>query len=126
MREKPGGSTDQDKIKINDLTIPCTVGTEDFEREMKQKLIVSLEIVTDATTAGMTDDLGDTIDYSKLSDDIYEMVAQEKFYLIEAAAQQIARLALSFEGAREVTVFVQKPSALPLARSAEVEITRSA
>ena len=126
MREKPNGSTDQDKIKINDLTIPCTVGTEDFEREMKQKLIVSLEIVTDATTAGMTDDLGDTIDYSKLSDDIYEMVAQEKPYLIEAAAQQIARLALSFEGAREVTVFVQKPSALPLARSAEVEITRSA
>ncbi|MBS3812371.1 dihydroneopterin aldolase [Candidatus Bipolaricaulota bacterium] len=126
MREKPNGSTDQDKIKINDLTIPCTVGTEDFEREMKQKLIVSLEIVTDATTAGITDDLGDTIDYSKLSDDIYEMVAQEKPYLIEAAAQQIARLALSFEGAREVTVFVQKPSALPLARSAEVEITRSA
>ncbi len=126
MRDNQNGGDGRDKIRINDLAIPCIVGTEDFEREIRQKIIVNLEIITDSRRAGKTDDLNDTIDYSKLSEDIYSLVTEEEAYLIEVLAQEIADLTLGFDGAREVTVSVQKPAALPLARSAEVEITRDA
>lgn len=114
----------KDKIRINELSVPCTVGTEDFERERKQNLIIDLEITTDLTDAGRTDNLPSTLDYSKLTEEIYRTISREKPFLIERAAQLAADICLSYETVEKATVSIKKPSALPLASSAEVQISR--
>lgn len=120
-----GFSEDEmDRIKINDLSVGAIIGTEDYERESRQELILTLTIYTDLERAGNTDDLKYTLDYSELESRIREMVRSSSFRLVEALAGEVARMALEMEGAEKVRVSVKKPAALNMAGSAEVEITR--
>lgn len=113
-----------DKIKINDLSIPCIIGTEPHEREDKQKIIFNLTLFVNLQEAGKTDDLSKTVDYSKLSQEIYEMVTRTNFHLIETLAHRIANMVLKHDHVKKVIVSLKKPSALPLANSTEVQIAR--
>lgn len=113
-----------DRIKINDLSVRAIIGTEDYEREARQELLLNLTLFTDVKKAGKTDELQYTIDYSRLKENIVEMVDQSNFQLIEALAEEIARIALRCERVEKVKVSVSKPGALNLAGSAEVQITR--
>jgi len=113
-----------DKIKINDLSIRPIIGTKDYEREAEQEVIVNLTLFTDLLEAGSTDDLENTVDYSELKHEIYDMSSESEFKLIESLAEEIASISLDKEGVTRVRVSVQKPSALRFTRSAEVEIVR--
>lgn len=113
-----------DKIKINDLSIPCIIGTEPHEREDKQKIIFNLTLFVNLQEAGKTDDLSKTVDYSKLSQEIYEMVTRTNFHLIETLAYRVADMVLKHDHVKKVIVSLKKPSALPLANSTEVQIAR--
>ncbi|MCF7890378.1 dihydroneopterin aldolase [Candidatus Bipolaricaulota bacterium] len=113
-----------DKIRINDLSVRTIIGTEDYERESEQEIIVNVTLFTDVSEAGGTDELQNTVDYSKVKNEIYEVAAGSEFKLIEALAEEIARVALTEDGVVRTKVSVQKPSALRFTRSAEVEIIR--
>lgn len=113
-----------DKIKINDLSIRTIIGTEEYERETRQEVVVNVTLFTDVTEAGKTDELKKTIDYSKLKKEIYKMAVDSEFQLIESLAEEIARIALAYNGVDRTKVSVQKPSALRFTSSAEVEIIR--
>ncbi|MBS3735689.1 MAG: dihydroneopterin aldolase [Candidatus Bipolaricaulota bacterium] len=113
-----------DRIKINDLSIRTIIGTEDYERESKQEVIVNVTLFTDVSVAGSADELERTVDYSKVKNEIYEMAVNSEFKLIESLAEEIARIALAEDGVARTKVSVQKPSALRFTRSAEVEIVR--
>lgn len=115
---------EQDRIKINDLSVRAIIGTEDYERETRQELLLNLTLFTDVKKAGKTDELQYTVDYSQLKEKIVEMIDQSNFQLIEALAEEIARIALSYERVEKVKVTVGKPGALNLASSAEVQIVR--
>lgn len=113
-----------DKIKINDLSVRTIIGTEDYEREARQEVIVNVTLFTDVSEAGNTDELTNTVDYSELKNEIHEMTVESEFKLIESLAEEIARIALAYPGVVRTKVSVQKPSALRFTRSAEVEIVR--
>ncbi|MFB6290990.1 MAG: dihydroneopterin aldolase [Candidatus Bipolaricaulia bacterium] len=113
-----------DKIKINDLSIRTIIGTEGYEREDEQEVIVNLTLFVEDIKAGDTDELRDTVDYSKLKNEIYGTVKDSEFKLIESLAEEIAGIALDYVGVARTKVSVQKPSALRFTRSAEVEIVR--
>lgn len=113
-----------DLIKINDISVGAIIGTEDYEREAKQELILNITIFTDLKKAGNSDSLAHTIDYSALESRVRDMVENSSFQLIEALAEKVARMALELDKASKVRVSVKKPSALNMTGSAEVEITR--
>ena len=113
-----------DKIKINDLSVRTIIGTEDYEREEEQEVIINVTLFTDVLTAGKTDELGSTVDYSEIKAEIYDMATESEFQLIETLAEEIARIALAKKEVQRTRVSVQKPSALRFTRSAEVEIVR--
>lgn len=114
-----------DKIKINELSIRCIIGSEDYEREEEQEVLISLMLYGDFSRAARTDDLRYTVDYSELKEKVTKIARKSKFQLIEALAQRSAEIALEYEKVEKVTVSVKKPSALRFTDSAEVEITRS-
>ncbi len=113
-----------DRIFIKDLTVRCILGINQEEREKKQDIVINVVIHADLGKAGLSDDLGDTVDYKSIKKDILRMAESSRFYLIEKLAQEIADICLERRRVEVVTVHIDKPGALRFAKSAALEITR--
>lgn len=114
-----------DRILINDLLVRCIIGVHEEERGEKQDVLVNLSIAADLRKAAATDRIEDAVDYSTLKKKIVALAEGSRFFLVEALAEAIAGICLEHPGVSEVSVRVEKPTALRFARSVGVEITRS-
>jgi len=114
-----------DRMFIRDLRVKCVIGTKPEERTKRQEVIVNVEIECDLGKAGRSDKLDDTINYSRICDDITAMARKSKFHLIEALGENAARLCLRDRRVKMAIVTIDKPSALKDAGSAAIRIRRS-
>lgn len=114
-----------DRIMVRGLTIRCIVGINEEERIKKQDVIINISMDVDLLKAGISDNFDDTVDYKKIKQDVYGLVEDSKYFLIEAMAENIAKICLKRDKVKSVTVSVDKPGALRFASSVAVEITRS-
>ena len=80
------------------------------ERRLGQRFEVDLEIKTDLQKAGLSDELEDTLDYSRLFRLVEQVVTEERFNLIEALAERIAQKTAESFPVCELTVRVRKPN----------------
>lgn len=115
-----------DRILIRDLLVRGVIGLNDWEREVEQDILISLEIAVDARLAGVTDDVEDSLDYKAVAKDVIAYAESSEHFLVEALAAGIARIVIEDHGAERVTVRVEKPGALRFAESVGVEIERTA
>lgn len=99
-----------DSIIVRDLRVEARVGATEQERSQEQMLVVGLEIATDLRRAGKTDDLGDTVDYGRVTREVAELVAGSTSALLENLAERIAVHIASIPGVNGVTVEVAKDS----------------
>jgi FolB domain-containing protein len=113
-----------DRIFLRDLRLSCTIGVNDWEREVKQTVKIDLDLELDLSEAGKKDDLRLTADYKVVRDRIEALVAQSRFFLVEALAERIAEACLEEPRVRRVRVSVEKPGALRGTRTVGVEIIR--
>lgn len=87
-------------------------GCFDFEKKDGQKFIVSLDLFVDRIRGCYTDDLADTVDYSKIYEVTKETVTGDDGNLIERLAQKIADAVLEADKRiLKVRVNVSKPEA---------------
>ncbi len=116
-----------DKIKIKNLHIYAYHGVHDEEKEKGQNFYINAVIYLDAYVAGQTDALEDTVSYSDVCKLFNKAFVENKFDLIETAAEYLAKQALiSFSAIRKIEVEVSKPEApigLPV-ENVSVDITR--
>ena len=87
-----------DYVSIRDLCVSAVIGVHDWEREIEQPLIVSVDMVpttADVRRAAATDDLADALDYSAVATTIAAVVREGKFHLIETAAERVAERLLA-------------------------------
>jgi len=115
-----------DKIIVRDLLVRGIIGINDWERETRQDIRISLEIFLDTRAAGRSDDLADALNYRTLTKQIIEYVETSDHFLVEALAHEIARLCVQGHGGDRVVVRVEKPGALRFATSVGVEVERRA
>ena len=113
-----------DKIFINRMTLPVIIGTLPHEREQKQEITLDLAIGCDMKKAGKTDNLYDVVDYSAVEKKVWEAVSNSSFFLLEALAEMIAGILLSFEGVQTADVRIEKPAAAAFSKSIAIEIHR--
>lgn len=116
--------TSLDRICIEGIKVACIIGTSESERQAPQEVKVSIVLHSDLRTPCETDNIKDSIDYSFVTQTVTKHVESSRYYLIEALAESIARLCLSFSKVERVDVRVEKPNALASARSVAVEISR--
>lgn len=114
-----------DQIFINDLLIRGVIGISDREREQPQDILVNIVIFTDASKAGSSDNIEDSVNYRTTAKMVLALVEKAKRYTVEALATDIAKLILAEPGALKVRVKVEKPGAVRFSRSVGVEIERS-
>jgi len=113
-----------DIILLRDLEARCIVGVLPHERKRKRKVIINLRLECDLRKACKTDDIGATVDYRTVQEEVLRVVGASKDKLVERLAQRIADAALSVRGVKRVTVTLDKPAALRHCRSAAVIIDR--
>lgn len=101
-----------DKIIIKDLEIFAYHGVLDFEKRNGQPFLVTVELMVDLRDAGLTDDLEATVNYANVCEDIRNVMTDEKYNLIESAAENIASaILLKYNKVKSVTVSIGKPQA---------------
>ncbi|MCC6270063.1 MAG: dihydroneopterin aldolase [Microbacteriaceae bacterium] len=86
-------------------------GVFDHEKRDGQEFVVDIAVVTDFAAAATTDDLGDTIHYGVLAEQVVAAIERDPVDLIETLAERIAALVLEYPAAATVTVTVHKPHA---------------
>lgn len=116
----------EDRIEIRDLLVRGILGTNDWERENKQDILIQLTLFADLARAGATDSIDDTINYRTVTKEVIGHVESSARFTVEALAADLAALCLRHRGVRRVRVRVEKPGALRFARSVGVEIEREA
>ncbi len=97
-----------DHIFIRDLRVETLIGFHKRERHAPQTLRLDLEIGIANTAVFTSDKVADCIDYDKAASRIRQVAAEERYNLVEALAERIARLILDDFGAAWVKVSVAK------------------
>lgn len=113
-----------DRILIKDLLARCILGISAEERREKQDVLISVALSLDLAPAGRSDHIEDGVNYRPIKKRILAVAESSQYHLVEALAERIAGECLEEPRVNEVTVTVEKPSALRFARSVAVEIVR--
>ena len=113
-----------DIVYINDLRIDTVIGVFDWEREIRQTVVLDLEMGWDISKAAASDDLQYTLDYKAVSDRLTEFVSASEFQLLEAMAEQISGIVLEEFSVPWLKLKLGKPGAVPTAKDVGVVIER--
>lgn len=112
-----------DTIIIRQLEVFYRVGVTEQERARPQRLLLSLEMAHDVSSAAATDDLIRTIDYHAVCQRLLQFGQGRTWKLIETLAVEIATLVRTEFKAAAVTVEVRK-FVIPEARWVGVRLSR--
>jgi dihydroneopterin aldolase len=115
-----------DVIRLRRMVFYAYHGQTAAERETGRRFEVDLELRLDLSTPVLTDDLSDTVDYSRLYKVVKRIVEGDGRKLLETLAGAIANAVLSGFAVEEVTVRVRKamPPLPGTVDFVEVELTR--
>ncbi len=115
-----------DRLRVLGMTFHAYHGLEHEEIRNGQRFEVDVELGFDASPAGQSDHLQDTIDVRQVYALVQEVVMERRFFLIEAVAEHIAAGILARFPAESALVRVRKPFAPlgGLANGTEIEIIR--
>jgi dihydroneopterin aldolase len=114
-----------DRIFLRGLSCECIIGFIDWERRVKQTVVLDLELPVDCRAAAVNDRVADTLDYKKVAKRVQAFVAASEFHLVETLAHRLA-LALLGEFTLEwVRITVNKPGAIRNSRDVGVMIERT-
>lgn len=114
-----------DIIFIEGLSAEAIIGCLAWERRLKQRVVLDIALQLDTRTSAKSDNLADTLDYAALAEKVTHFVSESQFHLIEALAQAIADMILSEFSAQSVKICLQKPGAIPNAKSVKITIERN-
>lgn len=117
-----------DQIQIRGLRIFAYHGVNPEEKEQGQTFVLDITLYTDLKKPGRTDDLADTINYSKAAKCAARVMEEGPYDLIERVAARVAQQLLEdFPTVEQVTVLLKKPQA-PVKADFDymaVEVTRT-
>lgn len=100
-----------DHLVVSGIEVFAYHGVLEREKLDGQLFSIDLDLEVDLSAAAVSDDLADTIDYGDLAERVHQLVATERWDLIEKVADRVAELVLGDELVRAVTVTVHKPQA---------------
>jgi dihydroneopterin aldolase len=114
-----------DKVFIEALEIECVIGIYDWERKIRQAVVLDLEMAFDNRVPAASDDIADTLDYKAVSKRLIQFVSESEFGLVETLAERCAAIVLGEFGVRHVRLKLAKPGAVRGSKAVGVIIERS-
>ena len=100
-----------DSIKLSNIKLYGYHGVNDFERENGQLFLINLQLFLDLKTAGLSDSLRDTVDYSKVYESIKNIIEGPSIKLLEKLAAVIVdEIFETFPQVSKLKIEIEKPS----------------
>ena len=113
-----------DKIFIHALKAEAIIGIFDWERQVRQTVIVDIEFSADIVKAALTDSIEDTLNYKRVAKRVLAFVEGSQFHLVETLAEHIAMLMLEEFSVAWVRISLSKPGAIRSSRDVGVILER--
>ena len=113
-----------DTIFLRGLEVECIIGFIEWERRIKQRLVIDLEMPIDCARAAATDEVSDTLDYSQVAARVTAFIGSSSTMLVETLAHRTAMLILTEFRLEWVRLSINKPGAVRGARDVGVSIER--
>jgi len=114
-----------DKVFIEALEIECVIGIYDWERKIRQPVVLDLEMDSDNRRPAASDDIADTLDYKAISKRLIEFVSASEFGLVETLAERCCAIVIEEFGVQRVRLRLAKPGAVRGAKAVGVVLERS-
>jgi dihydroneopterin aldolase len=115
-----------DTIFLHALKTEAIIGIYDWERQVRQTVIVDLEMRADIRKAALSDSIDDTLNYKRVAKRVLAFIEGSQFQLVETLTERIAMLMLEEFGLEWVRVSLSKPGAIRSSRDVGIIIERSA
>jgi len=117
--------TKSDVIFLRGLEVECIIGFIDWERRVKQTVVIDLELPVDCRAASIRDEVEDTLDYKKVAKRVIAFIEASEFKLVETLANRLAMTLLEEFGIEWVRLSINKPGAIRGSRDVGVSIERA-
>ena len=113
-----------DIIYLHGLKVDCVIGVWEWERQIRQKITIDLDMGFDIAAAAASDELSDTLSYKDVAKRIETFVGDSGFALVEKLAEEIAAILINEFGVRWCRVRLSKFGAVSGAGDVGVIIER--
>lgn len=113
-----------DKVFIKGLSIQTTIGFFDWEKQIKQTLVIDLAMGWNTAKAAENDELAKTLDYADISVAIEKFANDNTVDLIETLAERMASFLMEAYSIPWLKLAIGKPGAVHNAQTVGVEIER--
>lgn len=114
----------QDVVFVQGLQLEASIGVFDWEKTIRQKLSVDLELYTDFSAATKSDALDDAVDYAAVCECIQSVIQQDHYQLLERLAEAIAQALFEQFHVVRIVLCLHKPGAIASANSVGVKVER--
>jgi dihydroneopterin aldolase len=111
-------------VYIRNLEIETVIGIYDWERKIRQKVSIDLDMAFDISKAASSDTIEDTLNYKAVAKRLISFVEASEFQLIETLAEEIASIVLNEFKVSRLKLTLGKPGAVTGARDVGVIIER--
>jgi len=113
-----------DKVFIKGLHIQTTIGFFQWEKEIKQTLVIDVAMAWDTAQAAKNDELAKTLDYAEISIAIDAFANENPVDLLETLAERMAAFLMSKFHIPWLQLTIGKPGAIHNTTTVGVEIER--
>jgi dihydroneopterin aldolase len=113
-----------DIVFLRGLRIETVIGIYDWEKEIRQSVVLDREMSTDVAVAAASDRIEDAVDYKAVSKRLKQFVGEGRFELVETLAERCAEIIRNEFGVRWLRLQVNKIGAVTGAQDVGVVIER--
>jgi 7,8-dihydroneopterin aldolase/epimerase/oxygenase len=114
-----------DRIFLHGLSVECILGFIEWERRIKQVIVLDVEMPVDCARAAQFDDVAETLDYKKVAKRLISFVSESDFKLVETLAHRTALLIIEEFGVEWVRLSINKPGAIRGSKDVGVAVLRT-
>ncbi len=113
-----------DIIYLRELRVETVIGIYDWERRIRQPVIIDLQMAADVSRAAATDNIDDTLNYKAVAKRLVAFIEGSQFQLVETLAERTAEIVMNEFHVPWLRLEVNKKGAVRGARDVGVIIER--
>jgi dihydroneopterin aldolase len=113
-----------DVVFIEQLAAETVIGIYEWERKIRQTVVLDIEMGFDNTRPAASDDIQDTVNYKAVTKRLTAFIGASSFLLVETLAERCAAIIREEFGVAWVRLKLAKPGAVTGVKSVGVIIER--
>ena len=101
-----------DTIYLHGLTVDAVIGIWEWERKIRQKVVIDIDMDADIRKAAASDSVEDTLNYKAVAKRVIALAETSGFQLVETLAERCAEIVLNEFPVERLTLKLSKPGAV--------------